>query len=105
MGSDTSGTTGEEEIPRSQSIDTWTVNTIAVHARAIFVRMIFDGADLIAAQEARELFMREHQWCKRCDTVKHVSLFVRQGPTWAFPCKDCRHKQYTERRAAEKAGR
>lgn len=81
------------------------MNTIQVHARDIFVRLLFEGADLIAAQEARAHYVREHLWCAHCDTVKHVSLFVRQGPTYAFPCKDCRHAQYTARRAAQKAER
>lgn len=69
---------------------------IYMHAREVFIRLLADGADFIAACEAREAYVREHLWCKRCDAVKHRSLFYHIFGTLAqFPCKAC---QSTERR-------
>jgi hypothetical protein len=59
-------------------------------ARDLFIQMLMDGADFIAALEARERYMRENLWCKRCDEVKERDAFYHIFGTLAqFPCKAC----------------
>lgn len=70
---------------------------IYLHGRDIFIRLLGEGADFIAATEAREAYTREHLWCKRCNEVKHRSCFYHlYGTLPQFPCRQCKTKTQRE---------
>lgn len=70
-------------------------------ARALFWHLIADDIDFLQAVEARRVFVRDHFYCERCDSVKHRVMFRSTGGDVFFPCKACdsvRNREWKQRK-------